>query len=62
VSPSRFIGVAEESDLIVSIGEFMLHRVLEDARRRLDKECTMVPVASTFPRSNYSDMPSRTSS
>jgi diguanylate cyclase (GGDEF)-like protein/PAS domain S-box-containing protein len=45
VSPTRFIGVAEESGLIVPIGEFVLQRVLEDARRWLDAGHTMVPIA-----------------
>lgn len=45
VSPTRFIGVAEESGLIVPIGEFVLQRVLEDARRWLDAGCTMIPIA-----------------
>jgi EAL domain-containing protein (putative c-di-GMP-specific phosphodiesterase class I) len=45
VSPTRFIGVAEESGLIVPIGEFVLQRVLEDARRWLDAGSTMVPIA-----------------
>jgi predicted signal transduction protein with EAL and GGDEF domain len=45
VSPARFIGVAEESGLIVPIGEFVLQRVLEDARRWLDAGRTMVPIA-----------------
>jgi len=45
VSPARFIGVAEESGLIVPIGEFVLQRVLEDARRWLDAGSTMVPIA-----------------
>ena len=45
VSPTRFIGVAEESGLIVPIGEFVLQRVLEDARRWLDSGFTMVPIA-----------------
>jgi diguanylate cyclase (GGDEF)-like protein/PAS domain S-box-containing protein len=45
ISPTRFIGVAEESGLIVPIGEFVLQRVLEDARRWLDAGHTMVPIA-----------------
>jgi diguanylate cyclase (GGDEF)-like protein/PAS domain S-box-containing protein len=45
VSPTRFIGVAEESGLIVPIGEFVLQRVLEDTRRWLDAGSTMVPIA-----------------
>ena len=45
VSPARFIGVAEESGLIVPLGEFVLQRVLEDARRWRDAGCTMVPIA-----------------
>ena len=45
VSPTRFIGVAEESGLIVPIGEFVLQRVLEDARRWLDAGYTVVPLA-----------------
>jgi len=45
VAPARFIGVAEESGLIVPIGEFVLQRVLEDARRWLDAGHTMVPIA-----------------
>jgi diguanylate cyclase (GGDEF)-like protein/PAS domain S-box-containing protein len=45
VSPTRFIGVAEESGLIVPLGEFVLQRVLEDARRWLDAGYTVVPLA-----------------
>ena len=45
ISPTRFIGVAEESGLIVPIGEFVLKRVLDDARRWLDAGHTMVPIA-----------------
>jgi diguanylate cyclase (GGDEF)-like protein/PAS domain S-box-containing protein len=45
ISPTRFIGVAEESGLIVPLGEFVLQRVLDDARRWLDAGCKMVPIA-----------------
>jgi len=61
VSPTRFIGVAEESGLIVPIGEFVLQRVLEDTRRWLDAAARWFQSPSTFPRSSYSDMTSRIS-
>jgi diguanylate cyclase (GGDEF)-like protein/PAS domain S-box-containing protein len=61
VSPSRFIGVAEESGLIVPIGEFVLQRVLDDARRWLDAGATMVPIAINvsaiqLQRYNFADL------
>ena len=45
VPPERFIGVAEETGLIVPIGEFVLERVAEDAARWRRSGCTVVPVA-----------------
>jgi diguanylate cyclase (GGDEF)-like protein/PAS domain S-box-containing protein len=45
VAPGRFIGVAEETGLIVPIGEFVLERVMEDAARWREMGCSPVPVA-----------------
>jgi diguanylate cyclase (GGDEF)-like protein/PAS domain S-box-containing protein len=45
VAPGRFIGVAEETGLIVPIGEFVLERVMEDAARWRGMGWSPVPVA-----------------
>jgi len=45
VSPARFIGIAEESGLIVPIGEFVLERVLKDATQWRKQGCKPVPIA-----------------
>jgi diguanylate cyclase (GGDEF)-like protein len=45
VPPGRFIAVAEETGLIVPIGEFVLERVVQDAARWRDAGCVAVPVA-----------------
>jgi diguanylate cyclase (GGDEF)-like protein/PAS domain S-box-containing protein len=45
VPPERFIAIAEETGLIVPIGEFVLERVLEDMARWRQSACTLVPVA-----------------
>ena len=45
VSPGRFIAVAEETGLIVPIGEFVMSRVLEDAARWRQAGCVLVPIA-----------------
>ncbi len=45
VSPARFINVAEETGLIVPIGEFVLERVLEDAKRWRQMGGTPLPIA-----------------
>jgi diguanylate cyclase (GGDEF)-like protein/PAS domain S-box-containing protein len=45
VAPERFIGVAEETGLIVPIGEFVLERVMDDVARWRETGCTLVPVA-----------------
>jgi diguanylate cyclase (GGDEF)-like protein/PAS domain S-box-containing protein len=45
VPPERFIGIAEETGLIVPIGEFVLERVLTDARRWWESGCTLLPIA-----------------
>jgi diguanylate cyclase (GGDEF)-like protein/PAS domain S-box-containing protein len=45
VPPERFIGVAEETGLIVPIGEFVLERTVEDIARWRKAGCTIVPVA-----------------
>jgi diguanylate cyclase (GGDEF)-like protein/PAS domain S-box-containing protein len=45
LSPARFIGIAEESGLIVPIGEFVLERVLMDATRWRKEGCKLVPLA-----------------
>ncbi len=45
VAPGRFIGVAEETGLIVPIGEFVLERVMDDAARWREMGWSPVPVA-----------------
>ena len=45
VAPGRFIGVAEETGLIVPIGDFVLERVLSDAARWREMGWSPVPVA-----------------
>jgi diguanylate cyclase (GGDEF)-like protein/PAS domain S-box-containing protein len=45
IAPTRFIGIAEETGLIVPIGEFVLERVLGDAAEWRSKGCALVPVA-----------------
>jgi diguanylate cyclase (GGDEF)-like protein/PAS domain S-box-containing protein len=45
VSPDRFIPVAEETGMIVPIGEFVIERVMGDIARWELAGCTTVPVA-----------------
>jgi EAL domain-containing protein (putative c-di-GMP-specific phosphodiesterase class I) len=45
VSPESFIGLAEETGLIVPLGEFVLERALQDIARWLESGCAVVPVA-----------------
>ena len=45
VPPERFIAVAEETGLIVPLGEFVLERVAEDIARWRKGGCTPIPVA-----------------
>jgi diguanylate cyclase (GGDEF)-like protein/PAS domain S-box-containing protein len=45
VAPGRFIGVAEETGLIVPIGDFVLERVLSDIARWREMGWMPVPVA-----------------
>ena len=45
VPPERFIAVAEDTGLIVPIGEFVLQRAVEDIARWRKGGCTVVPVA-----------------
>jgi diguanylate cyclase (GGDEF)-like protein len=45
VSPERFIPVAEESGLIVELGEFALRAVLAQLRQWLDAGMQVVPIA-----------------
>ena len=45
IPPHRFIGVAEETGLIVPIGEFVLQKVLEDARGWRTAGLSLVPIA-----------------
>jgi diguanylate cyclase (GGDEF)-like protein/PAS domain S-box-containing protein len=61
VPPARFIGIAEESGLIVPIGEFVLERVLDNARSWLDAGYSMVPIAINvsaiqLQRYNFADL------
>lgn len=43
--PSRFLAIAEETGLIVPIGEFVVQRALEDLRRWRDEGAAIVPVS-----------------
>lgn len=45
VHPERFIPVAEDSGLIVPMGEFVLERTIEDLARWREAGCLRVPVA-----------------
>jgi diguanylate cyclase (GGDEF)-like protein len=45
VSPARFISIAEETGLIVPIGEFVLQRALQDAKRWQQMGLTLLPIA-----------------
>ena len=45
IAPDRFVAVAEETGLIVPIGEFVLERVLEDASRWRGAGADLVPIA-----------------
>ncbi len=45
VPPDRFIAVAEETGLIVPIGEFVLERAIEDAARWRGSGAAVVPIA-----------------
>src|SRR5579862_6363116 len=45
ILPGRFIGIAEETGLIVPVGEFVLQRVLEDVSRWRSAGATPVPIA-----------------
>jgi len=45
IPPDRFIAVAEETGLIVPVGEFVLRRACEDLARWRQSGCTPVPLA-----------------
>ena len=45
VRPERFMGIAEETGLMVPIGEFVLQRAVEDAVRWRQAGSTLVPIA-----------------
>jgi diguanylate cyclase (GGDEF)-like protein len=45
ISPSRFIPVAEETGLIVPIGELVLQRAMQDAAKWRDEGAEIVPIA-----------------
>ena len=45
IAPKHFIGIAEETGLIVPIGEFVLKRVLHDADRWRASGGTLVPIS-----------------
>ena len=45
ILPSRFIDIAEETGLIVPVGEFVLQRVVQDLSRWRANGATLVPVA-----------------
>jgi diguanylate cyclase (GGDEF)-like protein/PAS domain S-box-containing protein len=61
VSPARFITVAEETGLIVPIGEFVLERALQDAKRWQQMGYTLLPIALNvsaiqLQRSNFPEL------
>jgi diguanylate cyclase (GGDEF)-like protein/PAS domain S-box-containing protein len=60
VAPGRFIGVAEETGLIVPIGEFVLERVMDDTARWREMGWSPVPVAVNISavQLQRSDLPS----
>jgi len=45
IPPDKFISVAEETGLIVPVGEFVLARAFEDVARWRQNGCTTVPIA-----------------
>jgi diguanylate cyclase (GGDEF)-like protein len=45
IPPGRFIGVAEETGLIVQLGEFVLQRVTEDLSRWRNAGAKLVPIS-----------------
>lgn len=45
VSTAEFISVAEKSNLIISIGEFVLHSVLEQMRKWIDQGYEIMPTS-----------------
>lgn len=45
VTPSEFVPLAEESELILSLGEWVLTKVCEQSRRWRDEGYRMVPIA-----------------
>lgn len=45
IRPSRFIGVAEETGLIVPVGEFVVRQALKDLRRWRDAGMPVVPIS-----------------
>jgi EAL domain-containing protein (putative c-di-GMP-specific phosphodiesterase class I) len=45
VAPQRFISIAEETGLIMPIGEFVLESVMNDAVRWRTAGCELVPIA-----------------
>jgi EAL domain-containing protein (putative c-di-GMP-specific phosphodiesterase class I) len=45
IPPDKFITVAEETGLIVPVGEFVLRRAFEDVARWRQNGCTPVPIA-----------------
>ena len=61
VSPARFISIAEETGLIVPIGEFVLERALQDAKRWQQMGLTLLPIALNvsaiqLQRSNFPEL------
>ncbi|OZG74551.1 diguanylate cyclase [Hahella sp. CCB-MM4] len=45
ISPADFIPLAEESNLIIQLGEFAIHQVLEDLAEWIDSGLSLLPVA-----------------
>jgi diguanylate cyclase (GGDEF)-like protein/PAS domain S-box-containing protein len=45
IPTERFIGIAEQTGLIIPIGEFVLNRVLQDIRQWRADGCKLVPVS-----------------
>lgn len=55
VSPAEFIPCAEKTDLILEIDWYMLHRVCEFQKKRIEEKHRCVPVAVNFSRKHIAE-------